>query len=123
MAKTLCTNRSQTIGFLTDEIVTTPHAVEIVQNAQDTAWNHGKFLLLVNTEGNDDVEQAAIDMMLERQVEGLSMRQCIIVLSRHRPAPAACRRSYWIASLQIDHFNSLSASDKNGYECWLRWLG
>src|SRR5450759_4388312 len=43
----------------------------MIKGAQDAAWAAGKLLLLVNTERHEDIEQAAIEMMLERQVEGL----------------------------------------------------
>ena len=38
---------------------------------QDTAWGEQKLLLLVNTGGNQAIKKAAVDMLLERQVEGI----------------------------------------------------
>ena len=71
MARGLRSNRSQTIGFISDEILTTPHAGRMIQGAQDAAWEHQKLLLLMNTGRNADIEQIAIELMLERQVEGI----------------------------------------------------
>ncbi len=70
-AKGLRTNQTHTIGFITDEIATTPHAVDIIKGAQDEALSHGKLLLIVNTGSNATVKETAIEMMLERQVEGI----------------------------------------------------
>lgn len=71
IARGLRSNRSYTIGFISDEILTTPHAGRMIQGAQDAAWEHQKLLLLVNTGLNKELEAMAIDMMLERQVDGI----------------------------------------------------
>jgi len=70
-AQVLHTNQTHTIGFITDEIATTPYAVNIIRGAQDAAWAHGKLLLIVNTGADATVKEAAIEMMLGRQVEGI----------------------------------------------------
>ena len=64
-------NRTHTIGFVSDVIATTPHAGRIIQGAQDLAWEHGYLLLVVNTGRNRQVLEAAVDMMLERRVDGM----------------------------------------------------
>jgi len=71
MARGLSLRRSHTIGLLSDEIATSSHAGKIIQGAQDAAWEHTKMLLVVNTGNSDDIEHAALEMLLERQVEGL----------------------------------------------------
>ncbi len=48
-AQTLRTRRSNVIGFITDEIATSPHAGQIIRGAQEAAWKGGKILFLVNT--------------------------------------------------------------------------
>ena len=62
---------SDTIGFISDLIATTPHAGAMVQGAQDAAWEVGKVLLMINTGGDPAVEHRAIEAMLARQVDGL----------------------------------------------------
>ena len=62
---------SETIGFVSDFIASTPHAGALVQGAQDAAWKAGKLLLMVNTEGDSDVENRALESLLARQVDGL----------------------------------------------------
>lgn len=70
-AKSLKTNQTHTIGFITDEIATTPHAVNIIKGAQDKAMENGKLLLIINTGPSATVKENAVEMMLERQVEGM----------------------------------------------------
>ena len=71
IARGLRSSRTHTIGFVTDQIAITPYAGKIFEGAQDVAWEHNKILVLVNTKGVPDVEQAAVDMLLEQQVEGI----------------------------------------------------
>ena len=91
-AKTLRTRRSSALAFITDEIASTPFAVDTIRGAQDTAWQHGKILLLVNTNANEKLLEAAIEAMLDRQVEGLIFATWfhravkLPVIARHLPA-------------------------------------
>src|SRR5262249_37293577 len=70
-ARSLRSQRSHMFGFLWDEVATTPYAGKIIQGAQDAAWDSKKMLLIVNTDRRTDIESAAIEMLLERQVEGI----------------------------------------------------
>ena len=70
-AKGLRTSQTHTVGFIADEITTTPYAVNIIKGAQDVAWTYGKLLLIVNTGSDASIKETAIEMMLERQVEGI----------------------------------------------------
>ncbi len=70
-AKSLNTNQTHTIGFLTDEIALQPHAVNVIRGAQDVAWANKKLLLIINTGSDATVKETAIEMLLERQVEGI----------------------------------------------------
>jgi LacI family transcriptional regulator len=71
MARGLSQRRSHTIGLISDEIATSSHAGKIIQGAQDAAWAQTKMLLVINTANNREIERATLEMMLERQVEGL----------------------------------------------------
>lgn len=71
MARGLSLQQSHTIGFISDEIATSSHAGMIIQGAQDAAWVSEKMLLVINTGGERRLERRAIEVMLERQVEGL----------------------------------------------------
>ena len=70
-AQILRTSQSHVIGFITDEIATTPFAGNVIRGAQDAAWQQNKLLLLVNTNGNRALLETAVETMLERQVEGI----------------------------------------------------
>ena len=70
-AQGLRTNQRHTIGFITDEIATTPYAVNIIRGALDAAWAHGIQLLIVNTGADATVKEMAIEIMLGRRVEGI----------------------------------------------------
>ncbi len=80
MAQGLRTQRSGLFGFISDEIAITPYAGKIIEGAQDVAWEHDKILVLVNTKTKPDMEKAAVEMLLERQVEGI-----IYATMYHRP--------------------------------------
>jgi LacI family transcriptional regulator len=71
MARSLSLQRSHTIGFISDEIATNPHAGQTIQGAQDAAWASNKLLLVINTGGDPVLEEAAVETLLERQVEGI----------------------------------------------------
>ena len=71
MARSLRSRRSHTIGFISDEIAITPHAGRTIQGAQEAAWASNKLLLVINTGREPALEKAAIDTLLERQVEGI----------------------------------------------------
>jgi LacI family transcriptional regulator len=70
-ARHMRTGRSHIIGFITDEIATTPFAVNIIKGAQNQAWQHNRMLLVTNTERDPLIEERAIEMMLERRVDGI----------------------------------------------------
>jgi LacI family transcriptional regulator len=71
VAQGLRTKRTNVIGFLTDEVASTPFAVQIVEGAQAAAWAAGRLLMIVNTGRNDEIKQAGVEMMLDRQVDGI----------------------------------------------------
>ncbi|MDF3143440.1 MULTISPECIES: LacI family DNA-binding transcriptional regulator [unclassified Streptomyces] len=71
LARGLRLRRSQTIGFVSDEIATTPHASRTILGAQEAAAAEGLVLLLVNTSGDAELERTSIEMLLQRQVDGV----------------------------------------------------
>jgi LacI family transcriptional regulator len=79
-ARSLRSQRSHTIGLISDEIATTPFAGQIIRGAQDAAWDNNMLLLVINTARRTEIENAAIEMLLERQVEGI-----IYATMYHRP--------------------------------------
>ena len=49
IARGLRTRRTHTIGLVSDQIATTPHAVRMIEAVQDVAREQGRLLFLVNT--------------------------------------------------------------------------
>lgn len=70
-ARSLRTQKSQTIGFIADAVATTPYAVHLIKGAQDAAWKHGKLLLVVDADNDTQIRERALESMLEREVEGI----------------------------------------------------
>ena len=80
LARGLSSQRTNTIGIISDEIATTPHAGRIIEGAQELAWKHKVLLMLINTGNHKKMKRAAVEMMLERRVDGI-----IYATMYHRP--------------------------------------
>lgn len=70
-ARQLRTQKSHTIGFITDYVASTAFAGAIIKGAQDVAWTHNKVLLIANTGAQPEIEKAAVEHMLDRQVDAI----------------------------------------------------
>lgn len=70
-AKAIRTKISHTIGFVTDQIATTPYAVDIIKGAQNEASKHNKILIVINTGINDMFKNNSINMLNQRHVDGI----------------------------------------------------
>jgi len=70
-AKSLRNGRSEMIGFISDEVASSPFAGLLLKGAQKLAWETGNVLLSVDTFNDPDLESAAIDMMLSYRVKGI----------------------------------------------------
>src|SRR4051812_38289882 len=71
VARTLRTNRSYTLGLISDQIATTPYAGRVILGAQEAAAAQGWLLLLLNSGGDPELERREIQTLLQRQVDGL----------------------------------------------------
>lgn len=70
-ARSMRTNRSQIIGFITDHIAITPFAVDIVNGAEQTAWEYERMLFVIDTQGIPERLDQSITMLKKRKVEGI----------------------------------------------------
>jgi len=70
LARSLRTQQSRTIGFISDEVTTTPFAVAMLAAAQDEAARHGHLLFVVNLGADAPlaVQEEAIDLLSQQQV-------------------------------------------------------
>jgi len=71
VARSLKTNQTHTIGLLSDQVASTPFAGRMLQGAQQTAWDAGYLLMLIDTAGNDALEEPAVQALLQRNMDGL----------------------------------------------------
>jgi LacI family transcriptional regulator len=70
LARSLRAQESRTIGFISDEVTTTPFAVSMLAAAQDEAARHGYLLFVVNLGANAPLtlQEQAIDQLAQQQV-------------------------------------------------------
>jgi len=81
MARSLRTSLSMTIGVIIPDI-TNPFFPPVIRGIEDYLQPRGYTALLANTDGHEEVEQAAIDSLLERRVDGL-----IVATGHHGEQP------------------------------------
>lgn len=72
LARGLARGQSDLIGFISDGVATSPFAGQVLQGAQDEAWRSNKLLLVIDTNGDDEIASKACAFMLEHQVEGIA---------------------------------------------------
>ncbi|MEO8393851.1 MAG: LacI family DNA-binding transcriptional regulator [Chloroflexota bacterium] len=72
-ARHMRTNSSNLVGFglITDEVITTPYAVDMIRGAQETLWAQGKVMLVINAGYATEMTEASLEALLERRVEGI----------------------------------------------------
>lgn len=70
-AQGLRLGQTSTIGFLTDEIAVQPFSGPMIAGIHDLAWEQRSLLLMVNTTRNPSRLRAAVDDLLDRQVDAL----------------------------------------------------
>jgi LacI family transcriptional regulator len=69
VARALATNRSCTIGLVIPDVAN-PFFSQIVRGAEDLAYASGYNVFLVNTDEEIEREEAALNSLLEKQVDG-----------------------------------------------------
>lgn len=70
-AQNLRTQHTSTIGVITDEIAVEPFAGQVIAGAHDEAWSQGSMLLVVNTMRSRPVIEAAVEDLMDRQVDAI----------------------------------------------------
>ncbi len=71
LAQGLRMQRTHTIGFLSDNIATTPYAGRIILGAQDAAAEVGSLLVLLSSGGDAELEDRELEALVDRQVDGV----------------------------------------------------
>lgn len=70
LASSLRTNRTRILGFISDDIATTPYAGRLILGAQDAARSLGYILLTVNSNGSAQLRASEIDALKQYGVDG-----------------------------------------------------
>ena len=88
LARGLRRQRSGIVGFIGDEVATTPYAVRMILGAQEALRTAGLLMVLMNSEGDPTLESREIAALRQQQVEGI-----LYASMYHRPLepPASLR--------------------------------
>lgn len=114
-AKSIRTRKSQVFGLITDQIATTPYAVDIIKGAQNAASKQNKLLFVVNTGIDDVFNKKVVDMLLQRHVEGI-----IFAAMYHKkieiPASLSKRANFVLVNCYCDdpYITSIVPDEFNG---------
>lgn len=99
VARGLVTNRTMTLGLIVPDVANAFFA-EIVQGAEEVAWNQGYSILLCDTKEDLDREAAALRSLRERRVDGVIICSARLpderlwpMLEQHRAAVVINRRA------------------------------
>jgi LacI family transcriptional regulator len=71
LARGLRRQRSETVGLIGDDIVTTPWAGRMIAGVQDAAKAHGSLVLILSTDADPDLEQRQARLLRQRRVDGV----------------------------------------------------
>ena len=71
LASGLRNQRSQIIGLVSDQITTTPFAGAMIRGAQETAYQRGYMLMVLNSGLDNDLEKHEIQTLQQHQVDGI----------------------------------------------------
>jgi LacI family transcriptional regulator len=71
LAQGLRVQRSRAIGFVGDTVATTPYAVGMVRGALEAARAADRVVLLMNTEGDPNLEARELATLMQHQVDGV----------------------------------------------------
>lgn len=70
-ARMMRSQKSNIVGFLADGVAISPSSVDLIRGAQDTAWAHGKQMMLFNIERGDASEQHAESQLAAFRAEAV----------------------------------------------------
>lgn len=71
LARSLRTQRTRTVGLISDVIASTPFAGRMLAGAQDVARAYGYLVFLVDTGADRQVERDAISALIAQQVDAM----------------------------------------------------
>lgn len=72
LAQGLRTKKTNTIGIVTDNVASTPYAVDMIAAATTEARKHGYLLMLIETGGERQATREAFTALKSRRVDGVA---------------------------------------------------
>jgi LacI family transcriptional regulator len=96
-ASALRGQRSQILGFVSDDIATTPFATRVVLGAQDAAAENGQLLVVVNSNSDREIESKQISALLTAQIDAVVYARMF-----HQGASALPRELHAIPTALVD---------------------
>ena len=70
-ARMMRSQESHVIGFLANQVATTPSSTALINGAQEAAWQHGKQLMLFNVGVDDTSERQAMEQLVAFRAEAV----------------------------------------------------
>jgi len=70
-ARNLRGSPSQTLGFVTNQMATSPFAGRTILGAQEVAWKHGHVLLIVDVGDSAELTDTAVNVLIDQDVSGI----------------------------------------------------
>lgn len=111
-AQTLRTGKTQTLAFISDEVLTTRFASAMIHGILEVAEDHEQMILMSETEHDDSRRDKAIESMQNRQVDGYIFGQMrarsipILPMPTGLPAVVVNGRSQGTPSILPDEYNA-----------------
>jgi LacI family transcriptional regulator len=106
---------TRTIGFVTDQMATSPFAGRTILGAQEIAWAHGYLLLVVDVGDSAELTDAALSVLVDQDVSGIiyaSMTPKYISIPKVlRDVPSIIVNAYPVG---IEDFPRVDAGDFQG---------
>jgi LacI family transcriptional regulator len=62
---------SRTIGFVTNQMATSPFAGQTILGAQEAAWKQGHILLVVDAGASTELTDTAVNVLIDQDVAGI----------------------------------------------------
>ena len=89
------------IGFVVDEIATSPFSAITVEGAQEAAWRHGHLLEVAMTGEDESYEKALLDKWLQQGITGVIY--CSILTRSVTPPPQLRQLRSVLVNCHSDH--------------------
>ena len=70
-ARALRSETTRTLGFVTQEVATSPFAGRTILGAQDAAWQRDHVLLIVDAGNSQELAESAVRVLIDQDVSGV----------------------------------------------------